>query len=234
MALETLYTTEVITNMKHIFISSTFKDMHYERDLFHSTIMPKLNGYINPYGDKISFCDLRRDICIENIDTEKDAKQILSACLDEIDLCDKSGSTPYMIVLLGNRYGWIPDHSLLKSVTWQKNFELKNRNSSITELEIEYGALRDTAHLKRTLFYFREFEEDPPKNSKYAVDGNTDEDRAEYKKRLKALKKKICRLPGSCVKTYQVHLADDGETLLGLDTFSDMVIEDIRNSMEKW
>ena len=138
-----------------------------------------------------------------------------------------------MIVLIGNRYGWIPDHSLLKSVTAQKNFELKNPHSSVTELEIEYGALRDSAHLKRTLFYFREFEEEPPKTSKYAVDGNTDDDRAEYKKRLKELKEKIYNLTDSCVKTYRVYLADDGETLLGLDTFSDMVIGDIRKSMEK-
>ena len=138
-----------------------------------------------------------------------------------------------MIVLLGNRYGWIPDYSLLKSVTAQKNFELKNSHSSITELEIEYGALRDSAHLKRTLFYFREFEEEPPKNSMYAVDGNTDDDRVENKKRLKELKEKICNLTDSHVKTYRVYLADDGKTLLGLDTFSDMIIGDIWKSMKK-
>ena len=37
--------------MKTIFISSTFKDMHYERDLMHEKVLPELNAYAAQYGD---------------------------------------------------------------------------------------------------------------------------------------------------------------------------------------
>ena len=219
--------------MKRIFVSSTFRDMQYERDLFHTEIMPKLNEYARQYGESVSFCDLRWGINTVNSDSESGAKKVLSVCLDEIDRCDKSGSQPYIIVLLGNRYGWIPDPALMQSETQRKNFALEDLRSSVTALEIEYGALRDRAHLNRTLFYFREFDQELPKGSKYAVDGSTDAERIEYKKRLEDLKEKIRKATGNRVKTYHVHLADDGETVEGLEDFADQVTKDIHRLLEK-
>ena len=36
--------------MIKIFVSSTFKDMDYERDILHDEIVPELNEYASPIG----------------------------------------------------------------------------------------------------------------------------------------------------------------------------------------
>ena len=36
--------------MKHIFVSSTFRDMHEERDIIHEKVLPELNEYALQYG----------------------------------------------------------------------------------------------------------------------------------------------------------------------------------------
>ncbi len=213
--------------MKRIFVSSTFRDMQYERDLFHTVITPKLNGYAREYGESVSFCDLRWGVNTSELESEEGARKVLSVCLNEIDRCK-----PYMVVILGDRYGWIPDKKLIKDAADKKHFDIDDMERSVTALEIEYGALRDSEHISRTLFYFREFEEDIPKDSKYAVDGNTDSERNYYKKRLNELKDKIKAETGNSVKTYRVRLDEDGESILGLEPFVEMVTNDIRQLME--
>ena len=42
--------------MIYIFVSSTFKDMHYERDLIHEKVLPQLNSMAAEYGDSVAFC----------------------------------------------------------------------------------------------------------------------------------------------------------------------------------
>ena len=37
-------------HMIKIFVSSTFKDMDYERDILHDEIVPELNEYASQYG----------------------------------------------------------------------------------------------------------------------------------------------------------------------------------------
>ena len=205
--------------MKRIFVSSTFRDMQYERDLFHTVITPKLNGYARKYGESLSFCDLRWGVNTSELESEEGAKKVLSVCLNEIDRCK-----PYMVVLLGDRYGWVPDQKLIKDAADKKHFDMDDPEKSVTALEIEYGALRDESQLSRTLFYFREFENESP-----AEYGSSDEADA---LRLKELKERIVRIAGDRVRTYQVKIDHDGKTLLGLDSFADRVVEDIKEMME--
>ena len=37
--------------MKTIFVSSTFRDMHYERDIIHERVTPALNHVARQYGE---------------------------------------------------------------------------------------------------------------------------------------------------------------------------------------
>ena len=39
--------------MKSIFVSSTFRDMHEERDILHERVVPELNEYAAQYGESI-------------------------------------------------------------------------------------------------------------------------------------------------------------------------------------
>lgn len=45
--------------MKTIFVSSTFKDMHFERDAIQEQVLPEVNHEAAKYGQRVSFCDLR-------------------------------------------------------------------------------------------------------------------------------------------------------------------------------
>ncbi len=205
--------------MKRIFVSSTFKDMQNERDLFHTVITPKLNTYAREYGESVSFCDLRWGVNTGELESEEGARKVLSVCLNEIDRCK-----PYMIVLLGDRYGWVPDKKLIKDAADRKNFAIDDVERSVTALEIEYGALSDNSQLSRTLFYFREFEDSIPEEYKSINDTDA--------ARLKELKDRIIRIAGDRVRTYKVKASPDGKTLRGLDTFADTVVSDIREMME--
>ena len=86
--------------MKTIFVSSTFRDMDFERDLIQRRVVPAVNRLARRYGDEISCRDLRWGVNTMDMDSEEGARKVLTVCLDEIQKC-----RPYMIVLLGDRYG---------------------------------------------------------------------------------------------------------------------------------
>ena len=83
-----------------VFVSSTFDDMHAERDYLVKEVFPRLREW----------CELRRlrlvDVDLRWGVTEADAtnnKRVVDVCLRRIDDC-----RPFFICLLGQRYGWIP------------------------------------------------------------------------------------------------------------------------------
>ena len=86
--------------MQAMFVSSTFKDMQGERDALHRLVMPNLREKAKEYAQNVQFVDLRWGISTADCDSDDGAGKILEVCLDEIRQCK-----PYMIVLLGQRYG---------------------------------------------------------------------------------------------------------------------------------
>lgn len=85
--------------------------MDFERDVIHKYIQPRLNAEALPYGENVELCDLRWGVDTVGMDSINSSKKVLEVCFDEIDNC-----RPYMIVLLGNRYGWIPDNETYNSI----------------------------------------------------------------------------------------------------------------------
>ena len=122
-----------------IFISSTFEDMKEERDYLITKIFPKLAAEAAKRDVTLIPLDLRWGISEEESRTGK----VIEICLQEIEQ-----SRPFFIGLLGNRYGWCPPKEEL-----QKNTALQERYNwveadiseglSVTEMEIQYGALRN-------------------------------------------------------------------------------------------
>lgn len=53
--------------MIKIFVSSTFKDMDYERDILHDEIVPELNEYASQYGEQVELCDLRWALTLQDM-----------------------------------------------------------------------------------------------------------------------------------------------------------------------
>lgn len=134
-----------------VFISSTFNDMHDERDMLNQQIFPEIRKMCWERGVNFSPVDLRWGINSE--DTSNG--DILSVCLGEV-----ANSQPFFIGILGQRYGWIPEEreSVLK-VEHQENLDVFVSESliqkqSITEMEIRYGVLKNTNAVD-AFFYFK-------------------------------------------------------------------------------
>lgn len=194
--------------------------MNYERDAILDIVVPKLNSISREYGENIDVCDLRWGVNTSALETEDGSKKVLSVCLDEIDNC-----RPYMIVLLGERYGWIPSEMVISTAIENRvNFALDELEKSVTALEIEYGALSNQKQLNNTLFYFRELSGNVPDEYK-----KEDE---YHKNKLEELKKRITSLSGGRVKSYSVHWNENSKELEGMNDFSEMVISDVISLME--
>ena len=130
-----------------IFLSSTFSDMEEERAALVKTFnVLKINA--NRRSVSLSILDLRWGV------TEEESKngKVLSVCLNEIE-----HSHPFFIGLLGSRYGYTPQMDEL-----DKNPELEerypwirediNRGLSITEMEMQYGVLRNRKDIDAAFF----------------------------------------------------------------------------------
>ena len=130
-----------------IFLSSTFADMQEERSALVKTFN-KLKIEAAQRNVTLSLLDLRWGV------TESEARsgKVVSLCLKEIE-----HSHPFFIGILGDRYGTSPDPSELT-----KNPELKElypwieqdiaNGLSITEIEIQYGVLRNHVDVDAAFF----------------------------------------------------------------------------------
>jgi nephrocystin-3 len=131
-----------------VFISSTFRDMQEERELLVKKVFPELRRICDERFVSFTEVDLRWGITAEDAAEGK----VLPICLEEIRTC-----RPYFIGLLGERYGWIPDtvpQKVLEQEPWLQ--EHVGKRTSVTELEILHGVLRNPEMAGHTFFYFRD------------------------------------------------------------------------------
>ena len=85
------------------FISSTFADMELERNLLQEVLGQLAKDY-SKRGWQIEAIDLRWGITKEaGLDNKT-----MQICLSELRRCQQMSPKPNFIVLLGDRYGWIP------------------------------------------------------------------------------------------------------------------------------
>lgn len=206
--------------MKQIFVSSTFKDMHIERDLIQTKLSPDLNQKAyEKRVEGIQFQDLRWGIDANLEDEIENDKKIIEVCLDEIQ-----NNRPYFCVLLGDRYGWIPDNDLVKKTGVQYGIydEDEVADKSITHLEIDYGFLRNPEYRDQSFAYIR--------NIKGDVSGTIYESNPEEKQKLEDLKAEIRRtLPAENIREYDV-VYENGR-LIGVENFANMAAEDMTRAI---
>jgi len=129
-----------------VFISSTFRDMHEEREELIKQIFPQLRRLCESRGVTWGEVDLRWGVP----DEAKVEGKVLPLCLEEIEHC-----RPYFIGILGERYGWVPEEipeALFETQPWLR----EHLHQSVTALEILHGVLQNTATEKHAFFYFRD------------------------------------------------------------------------------
>lgn len=200
--------------MKSVFISSTFKDMQAERDYLHEKVFSRLRKRVGQYGEDVQELDLRWGVDTYRMSEEESGYQVLRVCIDAIDRCK-----PYIIVLLGERYGWIPDEKLVDSLRDERLTEHYESSMSITNLEIKYGALSEKETLERCIFCFRNpnFTDSIPeeKRALYLAES------PEHEKRLNALKEQIRCKEHVKVIDYEVQWDSEAQVITGLEPFGE-------------
>lgn len=158
--------------MKNFFISSTFTDMHKERDSLHSKVFPRLSLEAFQHGEDVGMRDLRWGVPTSDLSKKEADEHVLTVCLKEIDLC-----RPYMVVLIGERYGSRFHKKQLEAVIQKIHPASVVKDTfpplpdgteelSITEMEILYGALwhPEGTPKPKVIFYIKKLEGDdvPP------------------------------------------------------------------------
>jgi nephrocystin-3 len=185
-----------------VFVSSTFRDMHAEREELIKFVFPELRTRCRARQVEFTEVDLRWGITEE----QKAEGKVLPVCLAEIERC-----RPYFIGLLGERYGYIPEHidgELLKMQSWLK----EHKEKSITELEMLYGVLKDPEMRKLSFFYFRDLKTSLRIEKELAKRPDYSSEQEASVAKLKSLKEKI----RSHASTYPVPVREnypDAKTL---------------------
>lgn len=140
-----------------VFISSTFNDMHAERDYLVKKVFPELSEWCASRRLNLIDVDLRWGV------TEKDSqenKRVVDVCLSGIDRC-----RPLFLCFLGQRRGWVPGEADISGTTFENFPKLKQYlGSSVTEMEIIHalidpmlnGSVMELQNRERAFFYFRD------------------------------------------------------------------------------
>ncbi|SDA49219.1 DUF4062 domain-containing protein [Methanobrevibacter millerae] len=143
-----------------IFISSTFNDMHAERDYLIKEVFPELTEWCEERKIRLSDVDLRWGVKEE--DSENNAT--VGTCLRHIDK-----SRPFFLCFLGQRRGWVPDFEKdINKETKDQYPTIKelDPDRSVTEMEIEHSLLSPLYRVlneedklcpptRHSLFFFR-------------------------------------------------------------------------------
>ena len=203
--------------MKKLFVSSTFRDMQHERDALQMHILPELNMRLANYGTKITQVDLRWGISTSQMSDEEGEQKVLNVCLEEINK-----SRPYMIVMLGDRYGWVPTSAIIEMTAKGHDIHLESTDISVTQLEIEYIAFMEKCDESRVFFYFRDFDYgdmSAEQRNVYRSQSKAEQDK------LSALKARIKKKFPNRIKHYNLSYKN-GE-VLGIERFEELVKTDL-------
>ena len=180
-----------------IFVSSTFRDMHSERDCLRDHVFcPAFVERLRDRRCHLVPIDLRWGV--DTVGLEAKEATVLQVCFDEV-----CRAKPLMLVILGDRYGWVPPHLQTAAVFQANGLPIHDfSGKSVTALEIEYGALTDDGDA-RVLFLFRDLDTDNGYRLMQDSERKVFDDRAsgytENWSRLKQLKAAIReRYPNQC------------------------------------
>lgn len=238
-----------------IFITSTFRDMQAERDYLHGFVFPELAQRLRERFCHLEPIDLRWGVeTVDSVDEQAREMLVLKVCLDEVKRC-----RPFLIALLGDRYGWTPPVARMKLAAQEAGFEQDVSHKSVTELEIEFGVMNSTEQKRRSFFYFREplpyaemdpavaadyserYRNEPEKNSStarlgrrvarwFVTSSNQDNKAA---KRLELLKARIQQQMPEQVRSYTACWDQKNNKVTDLESFGTMVLEDLWSILSK-
>ena len=125
-----------------VFISSTFKDFHSERNILTQFVFPEIKSRASLLGIDVQEVDLRWGITEEESMRQDDA---IERCLQEVN------ESFMFIGMIGERYGSVPKLSI-SGTGLAQDMVRKYPGASITELECMLGLQKQKG---RAFFFFR-------------------------------------------------------------------------------
>ena len=219
-----------------IFISSTFLDMHAERDVLCNRVFYRLEEELRKRRHHLEAIDLRLGVETSRGKTDEERELlVLKVCLGEIER-----SRPFLLVLLGDRYGWLPPQDRLATAAREQGFACDLDGKSVTALEIEFGLLKkDAEQRRRSLFFFRKplpYAQMPPgQAARYNDEFSPDPAVAACHDRLEALKKKLKDDPELAPHIFEYSAQWDatGQRVTGLEAFEELVFKELWAMLEE-
>ena len=193
-----------------VFISSTFRDMHAERDHLVTVVFPELRERLERLDLEFYDVDLRWGVPEKGVDGE--TANSWAYCKQWIDRVK-----PFFVCILGERYGWVPPAEQILDLQDRAAY----RDMSITEMEIRDAVLNNPSR-RRSYFYLRQTRvptNTPSDIYQEFVDVND-------QPKLDALKARVRESKVGCpVREYDAHWTGAGFDQV--DAFGKMVLEDL-------
>jgi len=215
-----------------IFISSTLRDMHAERDYLRERVFPELDERLRGRLHHLEPIDLR--LGVEAGETTAPAAQellTLKVSLDEIS------QSSFVIGLVGDLYGWVPPADRMLEAAQEAGYERDLTGRSVMALEIEFAVLGPGSQRQRSRFYLRErlpYEEMPHEIAAVFSETHSSEPgaagRAASLQELKTLLK--TELPADRVRSYAARWDSTTQRVVGLEKWGRQVIDDLWDDLE--
>ncbi len=199
-----------------VFVSSTFRDMHAERDHLVTVVFPELRERIEMLGLEFFDVDLRWGVPEKDVNGE--TANSWEYCRQWIDRVE-----PLFVCILGQRYGWVPKMEDFKDKADRARQASAPR--SITDLEVRHAVLKDRRK-QRSYFYLRKTPVPALSPDATAEERKAHEDFVDppgLLEQLKALKTEIGQC-GRPVRSYACRWT--GQSFNDLDSFGRLVLDD--------
>ncbi|MFC0316526.1 DUF4062 domain-containing protein, partial [Gordonia phosphorivorans] len=136
-----------------VFVSSTFRDFHGERDILAGPVRERLDELVAPLGIRVELIDLRWGVDTLGISEEEAARKVLDVCLAEVQR-----ARPLFMGLVGARYGYVPEavhaHAVAGAAGVPESQSIEGL--SVTALEFGLGLLWESAPEGDHLVVFRD------------------------------------------------------------------------------
>jgi len=126
-----------------LFVSSTFRDLTAERNALQEITFPRLEAFCTRHSCRFQAIDLRWGVSEEAALDQ----QTMNICLGEIERCRQVTPRPNFLIVLGDRYGWVPPPPQIPA----------------QEFEALLGLVTDPEEAERLNYWYRkDMNADPP------------------------------------------------------------------------
>lgn len=202
--------------------------MDVERDWLCTRVFPELRERLRERFHYLETIDLRWGIeSASEYDERAREMLVLKVCLREI-----ARSRPFIIGLLGDRYGYQPPPAQIRAAAREAGLEQDVAGKSVTELEILFGVLESTQQQqRRSWFYLREplpyVEMSPEFAARYSERYNAEPGGPAKADHLDALKRRLLTELPERTRRYRAEWDAERRTVTGLQAFGNQVRDDL-------